>query len=65
VNKELGRRDERERENWGRGRYNVTLGGYCLVVLRVAMTRGEYIRVGLGVGAKNWLIEVKQHCDGG
>jgi hypothetical protein len=47
------------------GRYNVTLCGYCLVALRVAMTCGEFISVGLGVGAKNWRIGVQQHCDVG
>ena len=30
----------------------MTLCSYCLVALRVAMTQGEFIGVGLGVGAK-------------
>jgi hypothetical protein len=60
VNKELGRRALR-----GRGRYtcNVTLCSSCLVVLRVAKVYGEFISVGLGVGAINWRTELQQHCD--
>jgi hypothetical protein len=35
------------------------------MALRVAMTHGKFISVGLGVGAKNWRIGVQQHCDVG
>ena len=38
-----------QREEW-RGRYNVTLCSYCLMAMKVAMTHGEFISVGLGVG---------------
>ena len=43
----------------------MTFCSYCLVALRVAMTQGEFIGVGLGVEAKNWRIGVQQHCDVG
>jgi len=39
-----------QREEW-RGRYNVTFCSYCLMALRVAMTHGEFISIGLGMGA--------------
>jgi hypothetical protein len=35
------------------------------MALRVAMTYGEIISVGLGVGAKNWRIGVQQQYDVG
>jgi hypothetical protein len=35
------------------------------MALRVAMTHGEFISVGLGVGDKNWRIGVQQLCDFG
>ena len=38
-----------QREEWRR-RYNVTFCSYCLIALRVAMTHGEFISSGLGVG---------------
>jgi hypothetical protein len=34
------------------GRYNVTLCGYCLVALRVAMTQDEFVNVSLDVGTR-------------
>ena len=37
-----------------RVRHNVTFCVYCLMVLRVAVTRGEFIIVELGVGL--WLV---------
>ena len=53
VDKELDRRTQKvtvwQRKEW-RGRYNVTFCSYCLMALRVAMTHGEFISVGLGVG---------------
>jgi hypothetical protein len=52
---------EEQREEW-RGEYNVTFCSYCLMALRVAMTYGDFMSVGLGVGAKNRRIGVQQHC---
>ena len=43
----------------------MTLCSYCLVALRAAMTYGEFICVGLGVGVNNWRIGVQQRCDVG
>jgi hypothetical protein len=65
VNKYLGRGTQKVRGVGGR--YNVTLCSYCLMVQRVAMIRvhGEFIRDGLGVGARNWRIGVQQYCDVG
>jgi hypothetical protein len=50
MDKELGRRAQTVIGVGGR--YNVTLCRYCLVALRVAMTQGEFISVGLGVGTR-------------
>ena len=66
VNTELGRRTQKvtvwQREECRR-RYNVTFCSYYLMALRIAMTRGAFISVGLGVGAENWRTRVHQHCD--
>ena len=35
----------------------MTLCSYCLVALRVSMAQGEFIGVGLGVGARNGELE--------
>jgi hypothetical protein len=43
----------------------VTLCGYCLMAMRVAMIYCEFISVGLDVWAMNWRILVQQHCDVG
>jgi len=43
----------------------VTFCSYCLMALTVAMTDGQFISVGLGVGARNWRIGVEQDCDVG
>jgi len=46
VNKELGRRTNRGVE----GRYNMTFCSYSVMAMKVDMTHGEFISVGLGVG---------------
>ena len=43
----------------------MTFCSYCLMALRVAMTHGEFISNGLGVGTKSRRIGVQQSCDVG